>query len=125
MPGWLYNVVQNFGRDIIQLTPEVIKTARGEVAAHRDQYLDKRLYWTARGGLAELDARDHREWVEGDLSTEEKLLLERMQAAGQIGAWNDIKPQHRRPWTGAWWFRYQLRTGQLDYPGNKPVGDHE
>ena len=79
------NAIQSVGRDVIQLTPEVVKTVNGEAAAHRDPYLDKRLHWLGPGGLAEADAEDHKLWVE-DFTAEEKVLLARMQADGRVKA---------------------------------------
>jgi hypothetical protein len=99
MVPWLANLLQQFGRDIITLTPEVVNGAKKEYRAARDPYLDKRLYWLGRGGEAERDAADHQFY--DSMTAEQRDRLAALQASGSWRAYENTKEKNRRPWTGA------------------------
>ena len=93
------NLLQQFGRDIVTGTPEVIDEAKKEYRAARDPYVDKKMYWLGRGGEAERDADSHR--IYDTMTAAQKEHLAALQASGTWPAFENTKAKYRRPWTGA------------------------
>jgi hypothetical protein len=100
MAPWLVNLLQQFGRDIVTATPEVINGVKKEHRAARDPYLDKKMYWFGRGGEAERDAAAHRFY--DSMTAEQRERLAALHASGTWPAYENTKEQYRRPWTGAY-----------------------
>lgn len=100
MAPWMMTILQQFGRDILTGAPGFIEGAKKEYAAARDPYLDKKLYWLASGGQAEVDANAHRFY--DSMTAEQRHRLAELQASGTWPPYENTKPKHRRPWTGAW-----------------------
>lgn len=99
MAPWLMNLLQQFGRDIVTGTPEVINGVKKEARAARDPYVDKKMYWLGRGGEAERDATNHR--IYDSMIAEQRDRLAALQASGTWPAFENTKEKYRRPWTGA------------------------
>ena len=93
------NLLQQFGRDIVTGTPEVINGVKKEARAARDPYLDKKMYWLGRGGEAERDATNHR--IYDSMTAEQRDRLAALQASGTWPAFENTTEKYRRPWTGA------------------------
>jgi hypothetical protein len=100
MAPWLLTLLQQFGRDIVTGTPAAAEAAKREYRAARDPYLDKRAYWLGRGGEAERDADNHRFF--DTMTPAQRAQLAALQASGTWPPYENTKPKHRRPWTGAY-----------------------
>ncbi len=96
----LMSLLQQFGRDIITGTPEAVEGVKREYRAAKDPYLDKRAYWFRRGGEAEADANNHRFF--DSMTADQREHLAGLQASGRWPPFENTKPKHRRPWTGAY-----------------------
>lgn len=100
MAPWLMNLLQQFGRDVITGAPNAVEGVKREYHAAKDPYLDKRAYWFRRGGEAEADAEDHRFY--DSMTPAQKERLASLQASGSWAPFKNVKPKHRRQWTGAY-----------------------
>lgn len=100
IPGWLVQLIQQFGKEIITGAPDAARAARDEVKTLQDPYVDNWAHFFRRAGVAERDAAEHRLYDE--MTADQKRRLADLQIRGELGWWNNTKPKHRRPWTGAY-----------------------
>lgn len=105
IPGWLVQLIQQFGKEVITGAPDAARAARDEVQILRDPYVDNWAHFFGPAGAAEHDAAEHRLYDE--MTADQKRRLADLQIRGELRSWNSKKPMHRRPWTGG----YELLLG--------------
>ncbi len=103
MPPWLSKLIQQFGRDAITMAPDAANAIKNEAQVLRDPYIDKVAYFFRRGGEAERDAEEHRLW--DSMNERQRKRFAELQIEGKLQSYENTKPKHLRPWTGAMEFR--------------------